>query len=105
MKLIYQNKAIELIECKSFFERFRGFMLKKEIDHALLFDHCNSIHTFFMKTAIDVVLCDKEDVILYYYKDFTPNHVVLPKKAVARVYELPCHYYDIHIQDKMEVVK
>ena len=31
MKLIYDNKDIELYECKSFFSRLRGFMFKKNI--------------------------------------------------------------------------
>ena len=29
MKLIYENKEINLTECKSFFTRLKGFMFKK----------------------------------------------------------------------------
>ena len=46
MKLLYNNKDIDLYECKSFFSRLKGFMFTKNIDKALLFDRCNSIHTF-----------------------------------------------------------
>lgn len=45
MKLLYNNKDIDLYECKSF-SRLKGFMFTKNIDKALLFDRCNSIHTF-----------------------------------------------------------
>lgn len=42
---------------KLFLCRLKGFMFTKNIDKALLFDRCNSIHTFFMKENIDVIMC------------------------------------------------
>ena len=69
MKLLYNNKDIDLYECKSFFSRLKGFMFTRNIDKALLFDKCNSIHTFFMKTNIDVIMCDKNYKVLYFYKN------------------------------------
>ena len=80
MKLLYNNKDIDLYECKSFFSRLKGFMFTKNIDKALLFDRCNSIHTFFMKENIDVIMCDKDNKVLYDYKDLTKNKIILPKK-------------------------
>ena len=64
MKLIYNNKEIELIDCVSYYSRLKGFMFKKNINNALLFNKCNSIHTFFMKENIDVIMCDKDNNIL-----------------------------------------
>ena len=101
MKLIYNNKEINLIECKSFYKRFKGFMFIKNIDKALLFDRCNSIHTFFMKRNIDVIMCDKENTILYYYRNLSKNKVILPKKGVKKVFETPNEYFDIKIGKKM----
>lgn len=103
MKLSYHNKEINLIECQSFFSRFKGFMFCKTINHALLFKRCNSIHTFFMKSNIDVIFCNADNVILYYFNNVTPNKVILPKKGVFQVYELPVGYFDIMINDKLEV--
>lgn len=103
MKLIYQNKEVNLIECKSFFSRFKGFMFKKNINYALLFKRCNSIHTFFMKETIDVIFCNEDNVILYYYKNLSPNKVIFPRKGATRVFELPVNYFDIKISDKLEV--
>lgn len=105
MKLVYHNKEILLIECKSFWERFRGFMMQRNIKHSLLFNRCNSIHTFFMKEAIDVILCNQENVILYYYHALKPNHIIWPKHGVSKVYELPVGFFDIQLQDKLEVKK
>lgn len=103
MKLRYNNKEIKLVDCKSFFSRFKGFMMCKDINQALLFKKCNSIHTFFMLSNIDVILCNEDNVILYYYKDVKPNRVILPKSGVTRVYELPVDYFDVRINDKLEV--
>lgn len=105
MLLRYQKKEIELIECRSFYTRLKGFMFEKNIDHALLFNHCNSVHTFFMKKNIDIILCDKNNTILYYYKNVTPRRIILPKKGVYRIYELPPFYFDIQTQNQLEVIE
>ena len=80
-------------------------MMCKNINHALLFDKCNSIHTFFMISNIDVIMCNKDNVILYYYKNVSPNRVILPKKGVTRVYEVPVNYFNIKANDKVEVIR
>ncbi len=105
MKLIYQKKDITLKECISFFSRLKGFMFTKNIDKALLFNHCNSIHTFFMRQNIDVIMCNNDNIILYYYKNLTKNKIILPKKNVKKVYETPANYFNIKIMDKLEVKK
>lgn len=105
MQLRYQDKVIELVDCKSFYSRFKGFMMCKKIDKALLFKKCNSIHTFFMLREIDVLFCNDDNVILYYYKGVSPNRVKLPKKGVTRVYELPVAYFDIKVHDRLEIIK
>ena len=104
MKLLYNNKDIDLYECKSFFSRLKGFMFTKNIDKALLFDRCNSIHTFFMKSNIDVIMCDKNYKVLYFYKNLPKNRIILPKKNVYTVIETPSNYFNVKVHDiiKME---
>ena len=104
MKLVYKNKEIELIDCKSFYSRLLGFMFKKNINNALLFNKCNSIHTFFMKENIDVIMCDKNNNILYYYKDLKKNKIILPKKNVYKVIETPSNYFDIKKNTKIKII-
>lgn len=103
MKLIYKNKDIDLCECKNFFSRLKGFMFTKNIDKALLFDRCNSIHTFFMKENIDVIMCDKDNKILFFYNDLSKNKIILPKKGVTKVFETPSNYFDIVINEKVMI--
>ena len=103
MELIYKNKKITLTECITFFERLKGFMFQKKIDKALLFDHCNSIHTFFMKQPIDVIMCNKENTILYYYKNLKKNKIILPKRGVTKTIELPIEYFEFKIKEGIEI--
>ena len=103
MKLVYDNKEISITECKSFFSRFRGFMFQKDINKAILFNKCNSIHTFFMKSNIDVIMCDKNDNILYYYNNLSKNNIIWHKKNVDKTIELPVNYFDIKINTKIRM--
>ena len=105
MKLLINNQKIDLYEAKSFYKRFLGFMFKKKINYALFFKHCNGIHTFFMKEAIDIILTDKNNNILYVYLNFKPWHIIWPKKNVYNTFELPKDSVkNIKINDKIEII-
>ena len=103
MKLIYGNKNIDIIDCNTFFSRLIGFMFKRNINNALLFNKCNSIHTFFMKENIDVIMCDKDNTIIYYYNNLKKNKIIWPKKKVYKTIELPVNYFDIKINSKIRI--
>lgn len=89
MKIIIKDKNIDLEVANTFWKKFKGFMFKKNINHALLFKKCNGIHTFFMKEEIDVILTDKNNNILYLYPNLKKWKILLPKKHVYNTYELP----------------
>ena len=90
MKLFYDGNGIEITEFKSFFSRFKGFMFKKNIKDALLFNRCNSIHTFFMLENIDVLLLDKNNRILMINRNVKPNKVLIfNNKNKTNILELP----------------
>lgn len=103
MKLIFKNRELVLKECKSFSSRLLGFMFKNNINSALLFDECDSIHTFFMKENIDVIMCDRDNTILFFYRNLPKNKIIWPKKGVRKVFETPSGYFDIEIGKKMNV--
>ena len=84
---MYTNSK-KIKEAKTFFQKLKGLMLKKNFDYILKFK-TNGIHTFFMKIKIDVVLTDKNGNILYIYKSLKPNRIILPKKNVTYTYEMP----------------
>ena len=101
MKIVYKNKELNIKECKSFYDRFMGFMGKRNIDHGLLFNRCSSIHTFFMKEKIDVIMLDKDNNIKYIYKSLGKNKIILPKRNVYKTIELPINYFDFKIDEKL----
>ena len=103
MELIYSNKKIRIVDCKNFFSRLKGFMFSKKINHALLFNKCNSIHTFFMKSNIDVIMCDKNNNVIYYYNNLSKNKIIWPKKNVDKTIELPVNYFDVKINTKVRI--
>ena len=59
--------AFKIKKCTNFIDRLMGLMFKKNFDEIYLFPKCNSIHTFFMKENIDVIMCDKDNTILYIF--------------------------------------
>ena len=89
MHITIGKKKYNLIDCVDFYSRFKGLMFTKDFDYCMRFSKCNSIHTFFMYTNIDVVMTDKDDNVLFIFKDVKPYRVILPKKGVYSVYELP----------------
>lgn len=93
------NKKIK--EAKTFFQKLKGLMFKKNFDYILKFK-TNGIHTFFMKTKIDVVLTDKNGKILYIYKSLKPNRIILPKKHVTYTYEMPEGFIQ-NLEDKKNI--
>ena len=76
MNLIYNNKCIDIKDCDTFFSRLKGFMFRKKIDTALLFNKCNSIHTFFMKEEIDVVGLDINHEVIFKAECVAKNQII-----------------------------
>lgn len=84
-----QNLLVsKLVLADSFRKRLRGFMFYKDLPHeALLFKPCNSIHTFFMKVAIDVIFLDKDYLVVEKHLDLKKNKVIMPVKEAVMVIE------------------
>ena len=91
MKLIVNNQEFNLVIAKSFFKKLKGLMFKKVINEYLVFYHCNSIHTFFMKKDIDVLFFDKNKNFLSVYKNVSKNKIIRDKKA----------YYTVEIESNI----
>lgn len=95
---------IKVYEAKTFKQRLFGLMFKKNINYCLLFKKCNSIHTFFMKEKIDVVMTDKNNKVLYIKKNMKKNRIILPKKGVYNTYEFPNNFIkDLEINETLKI--
>lgn len=92
MFIIIDKNKLPIKICDNFKDRLLGLMFKKEIKEGYLFPNCNSIHTFFMRSKIDVIMTDKNNQILYIYKNLKPWKIIWPQKNVYNTIELPPHY-------------
>lgn len=81
-------------KCESaatFFSRFKGLQLRKELPAGtgLLITPCNSIHMFFMRFAIDAVFIDSNNTIVYIEHNIKPWRISRIVKNACSVLELP----------------
>lgn len=88
--------------CDNFFNRLIGLMFRKNINYGLCFKRCNSIHTFFMRENIDIIMADKNNKILFIYNNFKRNKIILPKRHVYYTYELPCGFNTYNIGEYLK---
>jgi len=79
----------DVIVATSFFKRLIGLMGQKWITTGIIFLRCNSIHTFFMRENIDVVMITRSGKVIFLYENFAPWKLILPKKDVYTTIELP----------------
>ena len=96
------KKDIEIKMCTNFFNKLIGLMFKKNFNYGLCFKHCNSIHTFFMREKIDVIMTDKNNKVLYVYNNLKKCKIILPKKNVYYTYEIPCNNNIYKINDYLQ---
>ena len=89
MHTIINNNNISIKKYNSFFNKLIGFMFKKSADYGIYFKNCNGVHTFFCYFPLDIFLLDKDDNILYTYKNVGKNKIILPKKHVKNIVEIP----------------
>ena len=83
--------AGRLLVAKTFWQRFAGLQFASPLaaDCGLLLRGCRSIHTFWMRFAIDVIFLNDEMEVLEVRTGVAPWRTVIPRaKNVAHVIEL-----------------
>lgn len=101
MKIIINKLEFNVDVADSFKKRLFGLMGKRNIKKGIFFPKTCSIHTFFMKEDIDVIMIDKNNKVIYYKKKLSKNKILIKKKAYHTV-ELPSNsLQNININDKL----
>ena len=74
---------------RSFWRRFMGFMGRRSIsdDEGILFPHCNSIHTLFMRLTIDVFYLGENGEVIEVFSHLKPWRLLFPIRGVKHVLE------------------
>ncbi len=93
MKLVNQSKNIVLLQkielANSFKKRFFGLMGQSLTQNDCLWIHkCNWIHTFFMKSSIDVIYVNKKLIVEKIDFEIKPWRFAKPVCGAASVFEL-----------------
>lgn len=96
---------IKIINANSFFKRFKGLMLKKDIDFAILFYDLKDsrIHTHFMRFDIDVYFLDKNKVV-FEKATLNPWKSYKPKKQATYILETKKNELKIRIGDCLDFI-
>jgi len=95
MKVINQTRNTVLAEdaavADTLFLRLKGLLGKRALhpQEALVIKNCNSVHTFFMRFAIDVFFVDKKNKIVKIIPSLKPFHITGIYLNSALVIELP----------------
>lgn len=76
--------------------RNKGLLGRKDLpaDQALWILRCNSVHTFFMNFAIDLIFLDKKMTVQKTVANVPPGRVVWPVWKASSVIELPSGFLE-----------
>ena len=92
---------IKIKYADNYFKRLIGLMFKKDIDYGLLFilKYGSSIHTCFMRFAIDVYFLD-ENKIIFDKVTLKPWKHYNPSKKARYILETKENFFDLNIGDE-----
>jgi len=73
----------------TFWARFRGLQFRRELppDTAILLEPCSSVHTFFMRFAIDVAFLDSDMRVIRVRRKMRPWRATWPVRGAKAVVE------------------
>ena len=108
--MILNKTTDELINIKiryadNFFKRFKGLMLRKDIDFGMLFTNLkdSNIHTFFMISEIDVYFLDK-DKIIFEKVSLKPWKFYKPQKKATYILETKKDKLKLNVGDCLDFI-
>lgn len=80
-----------MTEARSFFSRLKGLLFTKKLPygHGIHILPCRSIHTFFMKYAIDILYLDAEQRVVGLQESLQPGRAGKMFQRTVSVIELP----------------
>jgi len=81
----------QLDVARTFWSRSKGLLGRHELleNQGMWIHQCNSIHTFFMKFAIDCVFVDQELKVKKIFHNVQPWRLIFPVWKASSVFELP----------------
>jgi len=103
MRVIVNNQEIKLVIANNFLKKLKGFMFNQEINYCLRLK-TNNVHTFFMKKNLDIVMTDKNNNVLYVFKNVKKNKIIIKPKAYF-TYEFPSGFINnLKTGEKLNII-
>ncbi|WP_182865114.1 DUF192 domain-containing protein [Stieleria mannarensis] len=89
----------------SVWSRFRGWMFKGKTrpSSAILIRPCGSIHTMWMRMAIDVVFLSNDDTVIGARRGLRPWRIAIAPRGTTSVLETPAGQSDLAIGVKLRI--
>lgn len=82
MKIQIGEQNLEMKPCTTFSSRLLGMMfLKSPLPYGFYFPNCSSLHTFFMRQNIDIIMVNENQQIIAYYFNIKPWKIISNRKA------------------------
>jgi len=110
MKIVNKNKntvlAQEAYVADTIFSRVKGLLGRQSLKEgtALIIKPCNSIHTFFMRFAIDVVFVDRANRVVKIISKIRPNRMSGIYFRAFLAIELPAGTIDKTLTDVFDTI-
>lgn len=95
-----------LLIAVTFWSRFRGLQFRRELpaDEGLLIAPCRSVHTHWMRFAIDIVMIDEEGTVLQVRRAVKPWRACNGPKHTQAVLEVPAETATVREGDRVTIV-
>lgn len=106
MYLKIKNRKIKLYEYKSFIEKVKSFRFYlKEINYAIKLPNKKIANTYFFCQKIDICFTNKNDEIIYLYKNVSSEKIIIKIKA-KNIYYLPLKTTEnLKIGEKLNIIE
>lgn len=114
LKLYHRSSGVCLAEnlvlANTALKRLRGLLGRSSLapHEALWLRPCNSIHTFWMRFAIDVIFVDRQLRIVRLVENLRPFRLTRPSWQAASVIEMAAHsisHFALQVGDELRVEK
>ncbi len=90
---------------KTPWQRFRGLMLRKNFrnGYGLILSPCSSVHTMWMRSAIDIYFISQDTVIVDRRLRVKPWRIAIPSAPCSMVLELPNAAQELEVGTKLSI--
>ena len=107
MYLIIDKQKLLIKNANTFIKKLKGLLGIKNLTYGMFFWHTNSIHTIGMKTNIDVIAINNNNIVIAKYENVPKNKIIIIHNSIknTNILELPpFKSKNININDQLSFI-